>query len=150
MIKLMKEITMIKAKDAVRRLARERPEWLAVLEATVAVAARSEPYGGEFAGAWVLDEMAKRGQGRWVPNLRLLASYGLIEKYGPSTRGGRRAYYRMIDREGVEAALADWRERPGDTSSRKLGFIGAGRSSDPPSDLGRQAGEIAYEPRSWR
>ncbi len=43
--------------EAVRRLAVEHPEWMPVLEAAVAVAESSEPHGGEFAGAWVLDEV---------------------------------------------------------------------------------------------
>jgi len=46
------------------------------------------------------------GEPAWKPGLRLLVAYGLLEKSGESTRGGRRAYYRMPDRTGVEEALA--------------------------------------------
>jgi predicted transcriptional regulator len=35
----------------------------------------------------------------------LLAAYGLIEKSGETVRGGRRAYWKMPDRQGVEEAL---------------------------------------------
>ena len=88
------------------RLANERPDWLPVLEAACEQARKAEPYGGEFPGSYVLQELARRTKNTaWFPGLRLLVGYGLIEKSGPSTRGGRRAYYRMPDREGVERAL---------------------------------------------
>lgn len=147
----MKESHLITtSQQAVQRLALERPDWLPVLEAAVVVAATSEGYGGEFPGAAVLDELAKRGQRRWIPNLRILVSYGLIEKSGRSTRGGRRAYYRMPQRVAVEQALAEWHAKQGDDQPRALQFIAAGSSSDQPVDTARRAGEIAYEPRSWR
>jgi hypothetical protein len=146
MIKLMKMIN--DPSVCVARLAREHPEWLPVLEAAIAVAASAESHGGEFAGAWVVDELARRSGRRWVPNLRILVSYGFIEKSGPSTRGGRRAYYRMLDRPGVERALKAHRVDGG--PRRALRFIGAGASADAPADAARRAGEIAYEPRSWR
>ena len=141
---------IITPETSVARLAREHPDWLPVLEAAVAVAADVEPHGGEFAGAWVVDELARRGSGRWIPNLRILASYGLIEKSGPSTRGGRRAYYRMPARAEVEKALDAWRARGVAKPQRDLRFVAAGASTDPPPDTGRQAGELQYEPRSWR
>ena len=131
--------------DAVRRLALERPDWLPVLEAAVRVAARVEEHGGEFAGAWVVTELAAQGGPRWLNNLRLLTTYGLIEKAGDSTRGGRRAYYRMPDRSGVERALEQ--QRP---SARRFRFIGAGASTEPPFDMARRASELEFEPRSWR
>lgn len=132
--------------DAVRRLAVERSDWLPVLEAAVAVATRAEPHGGEFAGASVLSELAARGGPAWVNNLRLLTTYGLIEKSGESTRGGRRAYYRMPDREGVERELVHWRtqRRP------PFRFIGAGASGTPGADIAGTADDTRYEPRSWR
>jgi hypothetical protein len=134
----------------VRRLAIEHPEWLPVLEAAAAVAASVEKHGGEFAGAWVVDELARRGSPRWIPNLRILVSYGLLEKSGPSTRGGRRAYYRMPDRAGVLSALEAWRAGGGGAKRRALRFVGAGASTEPPADMARQAGELPYLPRSWR
>jgi len=136
--------------QGVRRLATEHPEWLPVLEAAAAVSASVEANGGEFAGAWVVDELARRGLPRWIPNLRILVSYGLIEKSGPSTRGGRRAYYRMPNRSEVLRAIEAWRTNAGGGKRRTLRFLAAGASTQPPFDTGRRAGEIAYTPRSWR
>jgi len=66
---------------AVAALARERPQWVPVLQAVLTVAERAEPYGGEFAGAWVLDELGNRsGSQTWLPNLRVLVTYGLLKK----------------------------------------------------------------------
>jgi hypothetical protein len=87
-------------------LAGEKPGWIPALRAACEAARKAERYGGEFAGAWVVDELEQlTGERAWLPGLRTLAVYGLIEKAGPSTRGGRRAYYRMPDRPGVEQAL---------------------------------------------
>jgi len=55
----------------------------------------------EFAGAWVVNRL-----GHWVPSLRTLASRGVLQKVDTS-RGGRRAYYRMLDRAGVRRALEE-------------------------------------------
>ncbi len=152
MIYFMNEIKLTtKTDQAVCRLAAERPDWLEVLEAAAAVAERSEPYGGEFAGAYVVKELAGRpGQRRHIPNLRLLVSYGLLKKSGPSSRGGSRAYYRMPDRTGVANALEALHASGANGNRRTLRFIAAGASTEPPADMARQAGEISYEPRSWR
>lgn len=136
--------------QSVRRLAHEHPEWLPVLEAAAVVAANVEQHGGEFAGAWVVDELARRSGRRWIPNLRILVTYGLLEKSGPSTRGGRRAYYRMPDRLEVERALDAWRSQRPAEKPRELRFIATAASSDKQVDTARRAGEIIYEPRSWR
>ncbi len=90
---------------AVMRLAQERPELLAAVRASLARADAAQPYGGEFAGAWVLRDL-----GSWLPGLRTLRAAGILEKSGPSTRSGNRAYYRMRDREGVRRALAELRQ----------------------------------------
>jgi len=151
MLSLMNMINVIPSPgDAVRRLAVEHPDWIPVLEAAVAVAERSEAHGGEFAGAWVLDEVRAKGGPSWFPNLRILVSHGLLEKSGASTRGGRRAYYRMPDREGVARAIEAWRGGPTVPVRTRLSFIGSGESSEPPGDTARRAGEIDYQPRSWR
>jgi hypothetical protein len=98
-------------RDAVRRLvAAQRPDWVGLLQAACVWAAKAETNGsGLFAGAWVLEEWAARtGNARWRPGgLRPLAAEGLIEKVGDSTRGGRRAYYRMPQRQIIEAALRE-------------------------------------------
>jgi hypothetical protein len=82
---------------AVKVLAREHPQWLDVVKACHEEAAEVD----EFAGAWVV-----RRLGRWIPSLRILARYGILEKVDTS-RGGRRAYYRMVDREEVGRALQE-------------------------------------------
>lgn len=99
---------MSDTRQSVRRLAQEQPHWIPVLQAACAQARLAEPFGGEFAGSYVVQEVTKMaGQRVHVPGLRILVSYGLIEKTGPSTRGGRRAYYRMPDRAEVEEALRE-------------------------------------------
>jgi hypothetical protein len=132
--------------EAVRRLAHERPDWIPVLEAAASVAAESEPYG-RFPGKAVLDELSARGGPRWFPNLRILVGYGLVEKVGATTRSGRRAYYRMPHRLEIERALEEL--RPSGGRPRVLRLVASGASSEK-SDLARRAGEIEYEPRSWR
>lgn len=85
-------------------------KWLPVVAAAYWQARRTAPYGGRFAGAWVLHDL-----GGWVPSLRPLAALGIIQKDGESVRGGRRAYYRMRDPDGVWKAL------------RQLGLLGPQR-----------------------
>ncbi len=140
---------------AVAALTQERPQWVPVLVAALAVAERAEPYGGEFAGAWVLDELEQQtGHPTWLPNLRVLVSYGFLEKVGESTRGGRRAYYRCVNAEAIGHALSRLapvgahRKRPPDTPPRRFQFVGAGNSGEPGTEVARRAGEITYLPRS--
>lgn len=140
---------------AVAALTKERPQWLPVLQAALIVAERAQPYGGEFAGAWVLDELEERnGRPTWLPNLRVLVSYGFLEKIGESTRGGRRAYYRCIDAQAIARALTRLAPAGGQSPpvppAGRFRFVGAGDSGEPGSDIARRAGEITYQPRSWR
>ncbi len=142
---------------AVAALSKERPQWLPVLEAVLTVAERAEPYGGEFAGAWVLDELEHRtGHPIWLPNLRVLLSYGFLEKVGESARGGRRAYYRCLGAQAIARALTRLApvgghgQRPPSPPSGRFQFVGAGNSGEAESDLARRAGDITYQPRSWR
>ncbi len=142
---------------AIAALRKERPEWLPVLEATLTVAERAQPYGGEFAGAWVLDELEERvGHPTWLPNLRLLVSYGFWEKVGEPPRGGRRAYSRCRDLQALRNVLsrlkpeADRPPAPTSPALRRFRFVGAGDSREPGSDAGRRAGDVVYQPRSWR
>jgi hypothetical protein len=139
---------MISRDNAVRRLAREHPEWLPVLDAAAAVAAEADD--GEFAGAWVVDELSRRGLRGSTPNLRILVSYGLLEKSGPSRRGGRGPYFRMPNRVEVEQALESWRAGRVESPPRTLRFIASGASNDASVDTARRASDVAYEPRSWR
>lgn len=97
---------------AVMPLASEKPDWLPVLQAACESARKAEAFGGEFASSWVISELERQTDGRvWLPCLRTLAVYGLIEKSGPSARGGRRAYYRMADRAGVELGIEELKRR---------------------------------------
>lgn len=102
--------------EAVRRLvARNDPMLVGLLQAACVWAGIAERNGTEmFAGTWVLQEWAERTGGpRWRPGgLRPLAAEGLIVTAAPSTRGGKRAYYRMPDRAGVEAALRAFNVEP--------------------------------------
>lgn len=93
--------------NQVMELAHERADWIPILEAACAEAEQAEPFGGRFAGRWVLQRAAHdTGRPVWVPGLRLLVGYGLIDKDGESTRGGRRAYYRMTEWREVKGALS--------------------------------------------
>ncbi|SRR5712692_3820349 len=93
--------------NRVVELARERADWVPILEAACAEAEEAERYGGRFAGRWVLQRAAdEMGSPVWAPGLRLLVGYGLIQKDGESTRGGRRAYYKMTEWRDVKEALA--------------------------------------------
>jgi len=92
-------------------LVRERPDWVPVLEAACEEAEAVEPYGGRFAGRWVLQRLKSHTkQLEWRPGLRLLAGYGFITKSGESTRGGRRAYYQMPAWREVKEALTRLKE----------------------------------------
>ena len=142
---------------AVAALTKERPQWVSVLAAALTVAERAQPYGGEFAGAWVLDELEQQtGQATWLPNLRVLLSYGFLEKVGESTQGGRRAYYRCVNPQAIGRALTRLAptggnvKRPPDLPPQRFLFVGAGNSGEPGTDVARRAGEITYLPRSWR
>ena len=93
---------MLSGYTAVKRLAREHPDWILIVEACLEEA---KQINGEFAGAWVLERTKGRGI-NWFPNLRLLVSYGILKHEG-TARGGRRAYYTMPDPRGVETALKE-------------------------------------------
>jgi hypothetical protein len=140
---------------AVATLIAERPDWIPVLEAAIAVSDKVDPYGGEFAGAWVLDELERRaGHRTWLPNLRVLLTYGLVEKVGESTRGGRRAYYRMPAKKAVTEALSRFKPRASDRKTgrprRRFHFVGAGDSGEAGSDWARRSSDLPFEPGSWR
>jgi len=145
------EVTTIEEATAVRRLAHEHPEWVAALEAALAVASRSGLSDAEFAGSWVLKELESRaGRKRWIPNLRLLVTYGILEKSGQSTRGGRRAYYRFVNLAATQDALEQIRAAVAVGPRRSLSFIGAGAAVAGPYDVARRSADMPYEPRSWR
>ena len=95
--------------SAVMELAREHPyspgmvehqrvNWLQVIRACCEEHRRVE--AGGFAGAWVRNKVG------WFPGLSMLSRYGILRKRGETTRGGRRAYWIVVDVEGTERALA--------------------------------------------
>ena len=86
----------------VMRLAHENPKWIPVVWATLETAKNTR---GDFAGAWVLNRAKEKGV-NWFPNLRILVTYGVLQKEG-TARAGRRAYYTMPDQKGVETALQE-------------------------------------------
>ena len=86
---------------AVKRLAVERPDWLPIVQECLQL---SKEIKGDFAGAWVYSRVCKKGIK--FSNLRLLTSFGILKKEDTS-RGGRRAYYSLIDSQGIEEALKE-------------------------------------------
>ena len=89
---------------AATRFLRDHPDpnWLSVLKACVKEARRTKESG--FAGAWVRQEAQQTAGVNWFPNLRPLVSAGILRRTEVS-RGGKRAYYVMLDPDGVEAAV---------------------------------------------
>lgn len=87
--------------DGVKRLLKDDPDWFPIVKACLICAKESH----EFAGSWACDEAKKLGIG-WFPNLRKLASYGILKRI-KTTRGGKRAYYIMPDIKGVTKALSE-------------------------------------------
>ena len=87
---------------ATTRFLRDFPDWAPTLRACLAEARRTGENG--FAGAWALQEAKRTSNVRWFPNLRPLVSAGILERRDV-TRGGRRAYYVMLDPDGVEGAI---------------------------------------------
>lgn len=74
-----------------------RGDWLVVVKACYEEALRSSIFSGSRIARIV----------GWFPSLRTLVRYGILEKCGPTSRGGRRAYYKMPDPEGVRKALEE-------------------------------------------
>jgi hypothetical protein len=129
---------VINGRDAVLRVAKEDPQWLPAVRAALTLTERSI---GEFAGAWLLDEMLRQHAPRtWYPNFRRLVTAGILEKVGESTRGGQRAYYRLVDADGVRRGLDELEREGWLSSATRLSFTGVGRSGR--SDLGAAAEAI--------
>jgi hypothetical protein len=86
---------------AVMKLSNEDPGWLPYVSAAYRVAQKQGEY--EFTGSDVLDEMQPPA---WAPSLKALARWGILA-HVRTTRGGKKAWYLMPDREGVGRALAE-------------------------------------------
>lgn len=89
---------------ATKRFLRDYPTWLPIVKACVVVAERSK---GKFPGTWVFQEAREPGI-EWFRSLRRLASYKILRRTHVA-RGGHRAYYVVLDIEGVKAALKEFR-----------------------------------------
>jgi hypothetical protein len=85
----------------VMEFAKAEPGWIPYVHSAHRVAQRSGEH--EFTGSDILREMP---QPAWAPGLKALARAGILE-HVRSTRGGKRAWYRMPDLEGVARALAE-------------------------------------------
>ena len=129
---------VVDGRDAVLRVATEDPQWLPAVRAALTLMDRSVD---EFAGAWLLDEMLRQHAPRtWYPNFRRLMTLGILEKVGESTRGGQRAYYRLVDADGVRRGLDELERQGVLPAATRLRFTGVGRSGR--SDLSTAADAI--------
>lgn len=98
--------------DGVMKLKEERPEWLSIAKLCCDISSENQ----RFPGSWVIYRAGQLGlppvvkilepDVYWLPSLKLLVRYGIL-KHEYSTRGKKRAYYSMSDREGVEKALRE-------------------------------------------
>ncbi len=79
--------------------------WLAAAAASVELARQFGPET-DLAGSWILDGARRRVPDLWLPNLKPFVTHGLLYRVGGS-RGGRRAYYRLVDPKGSERALVE-------------------------------------------
>ena len=71
----------------------------------------------------------------------IMAPEELLEQLDAIARAERVSLAEVI-RQGLEMRAAQRTKRPR--------FFGAGRSTEPPFDTGRKAGEIDFTPGSWR
>jgi hypothetical protein len=60
----------------------------------------------DFAGSWILFRARMRVPDLWIPNFKPFVTFGILNRVGGS-RGGRRAYYRLVDAVGCKRALVD-------------------------------------------
>lgn len=129
-------------KAQVRRFAMELPYLVDGLETTLQVANEHEQWQ-QFAGAEVNRRLLSAGLTPF-PNLRVLAGYELLVKVGQTTRGGRRAYWWMPDREGVDNGLAE--VTPGGLrwGSNAVAYVRGYRASHDPFDPSQAHGQIEW------
>ncbi len=101
---MSKQVGPLNGYIATQRFLRDHPTWLPILAAAIKEAKRTKEHG--FAGAWVLQEVQETSSIKWLPNLRPLVSAGILKRTEIS-RGGKRAYYIMLDVQGVEKAVRE-------------------------------------------
>jgi hypothetical protein len=59
-----------------------------------------------LAGEWILDRTRVRIPDYWIPNFKPFVKKGVLTRVSGS-RGGKRAYYLMVDRDGSKLALVE-------------------------------------------
>lgn len=72
----------------------------------------------------------------------IMADEGILDQLREIAREERTSLAEVI-RQALE-----WRAKQ--RRPRKLAFIGIGASKRPPYDVARRAGDMDFEPRSWR
>ena len=102
----MKKENISSGYEAVKRLAEDHPGWLVVVEAALEVS-KSTVSSNRLPGSRVWKRTMVKGIKWKLTNFTRLVKYGILERQGEATRGGRRRYYSMPDPEGVERALRE-------------------------------------------
>jgi hypothetical protein len=78
---------------------------LAAVAACVELADALGP-AADLAGSWIFDRARTKIPDFWIPNFKPFVSHGILIRVSGS-RGGRRAYYRLVDPEGTKRALIE-------------------------------------------
>jgi hypothetical protein len=121
----------------------ELSDLLPGLEVAVEVANEHEGWQ-RFAGTEVNKRLLGAGL-RAFPNLRVLSGYGLLVKVGETTRGGKRAYWWMPDRRGVEQALEELAAPSGlRWGANAVAYARGFRASHNPFDPAIPAGRVEW------
>ena len=90
---------------------------LAAVAACVELADELGP-ATDLAGSWILDRARTRIADLWIPNFKPFVTRCILIRVGGS-RGGRRAYYRLVDPEGYEVdAYRTWSTVPSQDCGR--------------------------------
>jgi hypothetical protein len=83
-------------------------QYAVLLTAAAACVELADELGPEtpLAGRWILDRAKMKMPGIWLPNFKPFVTLGILTQVSGS-RGGRRAYYRIVDCEGSNRALLE-------------------------------------------
>jgi hypothetical protein len=83
-------------------------EYADELMAIAACVELADEFGPEqpLAGEWILDRVRAKIPDFWIPNFKPFVRTGILTRVSGS-RGGRRAYYVMNDRDGSKLALVE-------------------------------------------
>jgi hypothetical protein len=78
---------------------------LAAVAACIELADEFGPWT-DLAGSWIFDRARTKIPDFWIPNFKPFVTHGILTRVGGS-RGGQRAYYRLVDPEGTKRALIE-------------------------------------------